>query len=626
MSIKILGFGQCGSKIGIEVSASFNPASVLEGTGPIRATFRAFFEYFRPSTLDQIKCPQIYIADLNADNDVYMQYRKMEAIRTQLEANNKLTTSDIIARVNESNTTVDLHEDDGRLVEQVRSNRPALAMIRALYFSTPNDQILQTGGVGGLQHISEMIADQDDRLLNSIDASGSAPVVGIFSLGGGTGSGSLYSVLTRYREKHHSYTVGIGVLPERNVEYQQINAGRYITKFLSASPRHRFDTLLLFSNDVATRLLQQSEIQSGAEPQAIMNEYVASFVHALSLITDKGTTTLGGKLFDPIDSRRFLSDICTVGYATSSDKFSAKEMFISAISPMSYSKGSITGVAVSVSSTSDQDRLPDIGEMIVEVTDGLERGRVEARVVERLQAEGAFYRTTKAVHVFFFLNSRKQYAEVFKFSRVIVNFFSAVAGAGVSTDVCSYFVDTLQKSCVLVLFSGSFCYEIYASVLTFVSERFILDDEGRHYFHNEYSNVLSEVGGATQRERDDGLAERVDNLLDEVCDSKRRSKEMLVKTPDFLDQESMRSVLQNRRPKMVTRSAVRSALVDIARRFKAKAKRLPLDEYPFPYERGGETRRLGGFKDQIWMSEDFDKEDEELVAAIERSSIFPKRD
>lgn len=39
-----------------------------------------------------------------------------------------------------------------------------------------------------------------------------------------------------------------------------------------------------------------------------------------------------------------------------------------------------------------------------------------------------------------------------------------------------------------------------------------------------------------------------------------------------------------------------------------------------------EDRQLGGFEGQIQMAEDFDEEDAELVAAIERSTIFPGKD
>ena len=45
-----------------------------------------------------------------------------------------------------------------------------------------------------------------------------------------------------------------------------------------------------------------------------------------------------------------------------------------------------------------------------------------------------------------------------------------------------------------------------------------------------------------------------------------------------------------------------------------------------PYRERTEERQLGGLEGQIWMSDDFDKEDEELIEAIERSSIYPDGD
>ncbi len=41
-----------------------------------------------------------------------------------------------------------------------------------------------------------------------------------------------------------------------------------------------------------------------------------------------------------------------------------------------------------------------------------------------------------------------------------------------------------------------------------------------------------------------------------------------------------------------------------------------------PYRDSLEERKLGGLEDEIWMSPDFDEDDEELVAAIESSKIF----
>lgn len=45
-----------------------------------------------------------------------------------------------------------------------------------------------------------------------------------------------------------------------------------------------------------------------------------------------------------------------------------------------------------------------------------------------------------------------------------------------------------------------------------------------------------------------------------------------------------------------------------------------------PYPGRTEKRQLGGLEGQIRMSGDFDKEDEELIEAIEHSRIFPDGD
>ena len=39
-----------------------------------------------------------------------------------------------------------------------------------------------------------------------------------------------------------------------------------------------------------------------------------------------------------------------------------------------------------------------------------------------------------------------------------------------------------------------------------------------------------------------------------------------------------------------------------------------------------EQRKPGGLEGQIWMSDDFGDEDEELIEAIENSKIFPDED
>ena len=45
-----------------------------------------------------------------------------------------------------------------------------------------------------------------------------------------------------------------------------------------------------------------------------------------------------------------------------------------------------------------------------------------------------------------------------------------------------------------------------------------------------------------------------------------------------------------------------------------------------PYRQPVKQRPMGGLERQIWMSPDFDDEDEELIEAFENSKIFPDED
>ena len=44
-----------------------------------------------------------------------------------------------------------------------------------------------------------------------------------------------------------------------------------------------------------------------------------------------------------------------------------------------------------------------------------------------------------------------------------------------------------------------------------------------------------------------------------------------------------------------------------------------------PYRERLQERKMGGLEGQFWMSPDFDDEDEDLIADIENSEVFPRR-
>ena len=300
--------------------------------------------------------------------------------------------------------------------------------VKALYFSAKSKPLLHVGGAGGLQYLSEAIAAQDSGLLEAIDERTDGALIGIFALGGGTGSGSLFSVLKYFKDKIARYTIGVGILPSRDNTQEFVNAGRYLTKFLGALPSERFNTLLLFSNDLAEDVLIGSDLDSKEDPKAIINGYISAFVHDFSLINDRRTTSLFGKLFDPMDGKRYLSGVATVGYASDAysvdGNYSAEKLFLNAISPMNYEHGRINGVAVQVTPVEVDDEAEG-EDQVAPPSDGWSidpAGRKRMTVtnvlkalVERLKAgdqagaramgrelEGLtpFYRSVKSVRVF----------------------------------------------------------------------------------------------------------------------------------------------------------------------------------------------------------------------------------
>ena len=195
--LSILGFGQCGSKVAVEISASFNPTNILKGESTISGYVRFVREKFGRQNKPEIgQSPAFYIADLNTSNDVYVFFTKAQAIRENLGQIEGLSSKEIIAKINKNQDKVLLDEGDSEIVEQIKKQREALRMVNALYFEANNKPLLEIGGAGGLQYLSEAIASQDANIMKTVDTRLGGPLVGIFSLGGGTGAGSLYSVLT----------------------------------------------------------------------------------------------------------------------------------------------------------------------------------------------------------------------------------------------------------------------------------------------------------------------------------------------------------------------------------------------------------------------------------------------
>ena len=574
--LSILGFGQCGSKVAVEISASFNPTSVLTGENPFSFRLKAIFRRsrkFNRSEIDQ--SPAFYIADLNTSNDVYVHYAKAQAIRDGIRGidMNDISPRDIISRINKNQGNVSLDEGDIAIIDQVKRQKEALKMVRALYFESNNRPLLEIGGAGGLQYISEAIAGQDKNIMNSIDKRLGGALIGIFSIGGGTGSGSLYAILTKYKNEIHRYTVGVGILPDRQNVKQFINAGRYLTKYLGSKPSDRFHTLFLFSNEVARDvLIEEKKFEDNAEPFEIMNNYISSFIHDFSMINDQKTLVKFGKLFDPMDGKRFLSGVCTVGFS-SDERFSAKEIFVNAVSPMHYKDEMLSGVAVRL--TQEKHGVSEgqeLKKMISDCVDQLEINDLDSDLVHGIQEKTPFYRSIKSVLVFYFIRDPDFQSDVFNFQRTIIKFFEQVAGDHISIEVnCYYAPETSpQRSSVLILFNGAFSFEIYDSLLEFAKNNFVDKKENMEEFREKVNQLLVEVVEAESGDADDVIARGIEDILvSSNCNMIEEKETDLLESMSMLNHPDVRSSLSSEilEEILLKREHMRAALVELVKQF-----------------------------------------------------------
>ncbi|MFO1026493.1 MAG: hypothetical protein U1E70_15065 [Acetobacteraceae bacterium] len=362
--IGVIGFGQCGSRVAIDVSGEFDPTAVLSGKPPASARLRLVFERWgrrKPSQSSDIQVqrkPDIYIGDLNSKNGNYLSQAKIQKIAEVLQREDSKTAKDdsyLLSVLKSRYPELGFSDEDLSLIGDLRANPGLSELITPLYFESGSKILLEVDGAGGQQFISEAIADVDAALLSKIKPRPNGIMFGVFALGGGTGAGTLLSLLSKYRTQTNRYTIGVGVLPGRNDGIVSVaNVGRYFCRFYSRGIKDRYDSLILFSNNAAESAI---EVANSKEPKAnnlpklpidLINEYIASFIRSISSMNDSATVPLLGKSFDPMDGRIILSGLATVGYA-SADGFDPKRLFLDAISPMKIENDSLQGVSVIVS-------------------------------------------------------------------------------------------------------------------------------------------------------------------------------------------------------------------------------------------------------------------------------------
>ena len=515
--------------------------------------------------------PAFYIADLNTNNNVYIFFTKAQAIRNHIEQLEDLSPSEIISKINKASSGIRLEPGDAKIIEQVKQQNEALKMVNALYFEANNKPLLEVGGAGGLQYLSEAIAEQDTKLLESIDERQNGALIGIFSLGGGTGSGSLFAILTKYKNTVHRYTVGVGVLPTRQNVNEFSNAGRYLTKYLGAEIKDRFHTLMLFSNEAANDVLMQGNLPDGTDAVKIINGYISAFIHDFSLINDNKTMVEFGKLFDPMDGKNYLKGVCTAGYCAA-EAFSAKDFFTKAISPLSYENASLSGLAVRVTreefGTGQQE---EISLLIRRIIDALYEGDEPAgKDIQKLRSSTPFYRTIKSAYVFYFVKNSSYQTPAYTFQRTINQFFQKVSGKQVPVSVNCYYTpeSDSRESSVLLMLGGAFNFEIYESVMQYAQRYFIKSGEVEPNFSKAFDGMLDEVKRRESSSIDSEFPESIETVLvDTNCEIIETTAEE--NSAEIFGHPDLKSVMNTERLEriLIKRGTLKAALVEIARNF-----------------------------------------------------------
>lgn len=457
------------------------------------------------------------------------------------------------------------------MISKVAKQQEALKVVEALYFEANNKPLLEIGGAGGLQYLSEAIANQDTKLLRSIDKRKGGALIGIFSLGGGTGSGSLFALLTKYKNIVQRYTVGVGILPLRQNVEEFSNAGRYLTKYLGNDHKKRFHTLILFSNEAANNvLIDEASQEDGSEPLTIMNEYISAFIHDFSMINENKTITKFGKLFDPMDGKRFLAGVCTIGYC-SSENFSAKDFFIRAICPMSYEDRSLQGLAVRVTQQ-EHGRSVDlqVSDLVRRIVEALDGDKPADEEISALRAITPFYRTIKAVRIFYFIKNTSYQRGAFAFQRTISRFFQTVSGARVSISTNCYFAPASESrdNSILVVLRGAFNFEIYESVMRYAQRSFIKKGDVEPNFRKAFNEKLGEIKRTEILAVDAELEEGVEDVLaDTNCNVVEGTEEK--ESVEMFSHPDLRDVIDAQKLEQILlkRETLKATLVEIAKNF-----------------------------------------------------------
>jgi hypothetical protein len=531
--VTVIGLGQCGSSVTLELSArvdplqALNPASTglalleaalrVEINDPakfataigeaVSATIQGARSMFRrrPDHHGAKGHFDFYIADMNHQNNRYLELLKAEQIRGFRARNPRASFDEFLEEIDFEFPNI-FEKSDRRAFET-----NAAQSVKPLTFRQPAGNGIFLDGAGGLQYISEYLAATDLTLYEEITKHQSGTLVGIFAAGGGTGAGSSLALLSRYKcdPGTGGYTMGLCVLPSSTEYESEPRAGRFLTRYLSIEPARRFDTLLLFSNDTASHVAAAAlkqivaaapgieanpELTTTKIASEVVNAYLAQYLRYYSEINQPSSKPLSSKIWDPTDGAVSLQGPSFIGcaFAGKDGAFDAADIFARAISPLraDFLAECLEGTAMSLGRAGDGNALAQLTSQL----HGALRG-------ESISLP-AVYTTLKKLRLFFFISSGATEEErtlishrISIFEGEVQSLVRRITEGEVGIDMASYEADVPFHGLLLTA-EGGFVPYVYELIVEYLKHSFFAGQE-----RSFESRFLPTLNGILQKAR-----------------------------------------------------------------------------------------------------------------------------
>lgn len=503
--VSVLGIGECGTRVALELSAEFDlgiVGEILSSAGIPMPSVKTAFKFLRESrTVNPATIPHFFLGDFNQSNKAYVEAKKFAEIAKRLASSPEDPNEEILKALQKDHETKDLgfNKDDLRKIDQLRKSKYYIPEFEMIDFYDKDRLLLAPQGAGGYQYLSEAVTDANPTILDQIARHPSRILFGIFGSGGGSGAGAVYSILSRDLRRAARLSLGLAVTPGPAEEQFFRNSGRFLTRFLSTDASKRFDKLLLFSNrsaHVAVMRNRDGFERSNSTEQALLNRYLAKVVYAITSLNSGTMDLRSGKAFDTLDCKRYFPLIASVGLASTGDSQTGfDDLLIKALSPMAIGNEALYGLSTTVGTE------PAKAEAIKMAIESLYEHVLQGRsaedsidLVRSLSRTTGFFRVLKSVRAFYLCRSDAAIRKMEQTKDPAARMLQLLTGSKVEISASGFVNTNIREDIVLLILDAGVSADIFESLAAYIKFSFLGDDQEKsRQFLGQLRGAMAEV-------------------------------------------------------------------------------------------------------------------------------------